>query len=155
MSTLKQDEIFHAILLKAFNDGEVFLACGDESAARAMRFRIYAFERKAKAQFKKDGIERELHDAIEGLSLQAEGDTLRIFRKELTKGMSVLLEALGGEDAARGLLNKSLTEGEMGASMRRFLEKMGGEGQVEIAPAEPSKPSEPAPRSTPYYTREK
>jgi len=135
------DQMFRVLFVKAFRDGEVSVPAGDLSSAKGLRFKLYAFGRKARAQYEKDHLDFELQEALDGVNVKLEGTAVRVSRKDREVLMQSVLEALGGEAGLAEFAGEDQGKALVEESMKRFLEKM---------EAEPEKPA----RVTPYYTRD-
>lgn len=130
----KQANLLRAAWMMGFSKGSYVIDCGDEKAARRLRFRLYEAVKNIRRG--KEHTEPDLVEAIAESELALEGSKVIIRRKPIPPALQALADSLGMPAAAP---IQSVTP-EIQASIDRAKELLKEETQPT--------------RVTPYYNRE-
>lgn len=148
----KEQLLLQALWRKAAREGRVEVKLKSKADATRLRFSLYNAVRLVR-----EGkvVDEELRAAVEDCSIGLEGAVLTLQQKAQTAYFQVIAGVLGDDGVAEALaapnpvsadIAPAAGNGEDLAAMQERLAKEFANGQgVE----------QPAPRSTPYYTREK
>lgn len=137
--------IMQALWRAAYRKGFHEIVLPTPSDARRIRFSLYNAMRPIR---KGTMVDAELSAAADECSISIEGSTLRIQARSQTKAMSLVLESLGG--SVEELLApdpQTAEEAAISASQQRLIDLMNSNAASSV--------DAPAPRVTPYYTRER
>lgn len=130
----KQSNLLRAAWMMGFSKGSYEIDCGDEKAAKRLRFRLYEAVKNIRRG--KEPVEPDLIEAIAESELALDGSKVIIRRKPIPPALQALADALG-MPAASPL--QSVTP-EIQASIDRAKQLLKEETQ--------------SVRVTPYFTRE-